>query len=180
MHPLPSRIPGIDSMTRHAIIHLPISCTSKVVGDLGAEDPLFLSLASPKSNMVIPQKAAHHHTTQNIVTLHIAKSTPSYDPQQKQPYATCGSAHCYDSYHTKSRSPSNHHKYSLRGSLYKEGPPPTSYTSSPSKDLYAFLSAHLRFLWKRRGLSLQNNKHLELYLNNNLTNKPVLPIGFSL
>ena len=59
-----------------------------------------------------------------------------------------------------SRSSRNHTitPYDSHKSLYKEGLPPTKSLPSPSKDLYAFLSVHLRFLWQRRGLSLQTTQ----------------------
>ena len=84
-HPPLSRIPGINSITRHALNHLPTCCTSIVVGDCGAANPLHLSTGSLKkqygyaghrgstpsynsySNVTRHIEAVHQHTTHTTI-----------------------------------------------------------------------------------------------------------------
>ena len=152
-HPPLSRIRGMDSSMRHAVIHLPTFCTSKVVGDLGAEDQLHLSPGSPKKQYGY---AAEGSTPSYNSWLHGRTQHTIIKLITKQHYVTYWGSAPYDSHYPPiSCRTNNHYNTAPKESLYKMGLPPSLDTSSPSKDLYAFLSAYLRFLWQCRGLSLQ-------------------------
>ena len=107
-----------------------------------------------KRNMLTRQKAAHHHTTHNNVTWHQAKAHHHKIHNNNNGMRHMGAAHYYDLHYTLAPVSCSSSIAPEKG-LYKEGLPPTSDTSSSLKDLYAFLSAYLRFLWQRRGLRLQ-------------------------
>ena len=99
--------------------------------------------------MVTWQKAAHYHTTHGYA---VEGSIPSYNLYLTTLHDISGQRTLQLTLLTDESQDKQPLQHSPRGSLYKEGLPPSLDTSSPSKDLYAFLSIYLRFLWQRCGL----------------------------
>ena len=105
----------------------------------------------------------HSHTTHT--------TQPFTDKSQTQAYKP------YDSTH-RPMSCRTTHTTMRKGRAYKEGPAPL-VAPSPSKDLNAFLTVYLRFLWQCCGLSRPLDSQLEPELTPTTTIF-LLPVGSSL